>query len=154
MARTHTFRGSASAGYGYFAYIDDGQLVIGEDWGREGGIIFRGDYEAAVKQGHMDTLWKNAATLHDSIVKYYTRKDGTDYSQENTTSPAGTIWKIKVYLNNGTILNALARGLCESGVIAKIMNNGDKVCIIQTQDANVLGIRSEQVCAIEFVEEF
>lgn len=44
MARTHTFKGSASAGYGYFAYIEDGQLVIGEDWGREGGILYKGPY--------------------------------------------------------------------------------------------------------------
>ena len=128
--------------------------MIGEDWGREGGILFRGTYDEAVKQGWIRKLWSQAANLHDSIVTYYKRQDGTDYSHENTTTPAGIIWKIKVYLNNGTILNALARGTCESGIIAKIMNSSDKVCIIQTQNANVLGIRSEQVCAIEFVEEF
>ena len=32
MARTHTFKGSAGAGYGYAAFIEEGQLVITEDW--------------------------------------------------------------------------------------------------------------------------
>ena len=69
MARTHTFKGSASAGYGYFAYIEDGQLVIGEDWGREGGILYKGPYQHA--QIIMSRLRANAPKLANSIDKYY-----------------------------------------------------------------------------------
>lgn len=69
MARTHTFKGSASAGYGYFAYIEDGQLVIGEDWGREGGILYKGPYQHA--QIIMSKLRANASKLANSIDKYY-----------------------------------------------------------------------------------
>ena len=72
MARTHTFKGSASAGYGYFAYIEDGQLVIGEDWGREGGILYRGPYEHA--QAFMAMLHIKAPKLANSIDAYYSKE--------------------------------------------------------------------------------
>ena len=94
MARTHTFKGSASAGYGYFAYIEDGQLVIGEDWGREGGILFRGTYEEAKKQGWLNEIWRQRSKLSYSIEEYYTREakkvskaptsDGYVYDDVNT----------------------------------------------------------------------
>lgn len=70
MARTHTFKGSASAGYGYFAYIEEGQLVIGEDWGREGGILYRGQYRDAGE--YLARLHENAPKLYKSITQYYT----------------------------------------------------------------------------------
>ena len=69
MARTHTFKGSATNGYGYFAYIEDGQLVIGEDWGREGGILYRGAYEHSTY--YVQQLWREAPKLYNSIVQYY-----------------------------------------------------------------------------------
>ena len=69
MARTHTFKGSAGAGYGYAAFIEDGQLVITEDWGREGGVIYRGPYQHA--QIIMSRLRANAPKLANSIDKYY-----------------------------------------------------------------------------------
>ena len=74
MARTHTFKGSASAGYGYFAYIEDGQLVIGEDWGREGGILYKGPY-AHVDKHTMRLLENNAPKLYKSIVSYFDEKE-------------------------------------------------------------------------------
>ena len=152
MAITHTFKGSRdSYGYGYFAYIEDGQLVIGEDWPREGGVTYRGTYRDATEE--LEKLMEQSPRLYNSIVKYYADKE-IKRAKEIAFNPSGVMWKVKLHMNNGAILNALTRGLCESGVIAKIMNNDDKVCIIQTQNANVLGVRSEQVCAIEFVEEF
>lgn len=69
MARTHTFKGSATNGYGYFAYIEDGQLVIGEDLGREGGILYRGPYQDSTY--YVQQLWKEAPKLYNSIVQYY-----------------------------------------------------------------------------------
>lgn len=73
MARTHTFKGSASAGYGYFAYIEDGQLVIAEDWGQEGRVLFRGTYEEAVKQGWLSKIWRERHKLFSAIEEYYTK---------------------------------------------------------------------------------
>ena len=68
MARTHTFKGSGAT---YFAYIEDGQLVIGEDWGREGGILYRGPY-AHVDNHTMRMLEKKAPKLCNSIIQWYT----------------------------------------------------------------------------------
>ena len=84
MARTYTFKGSASAGYGYFAYIEDGQLVIGEDWGREGGILYRGCYPGATY--YIQKLQKAAPKLHASITKYYadeTKKAADTVAKDN-----------------------------------------------------------------------
>ena len=71
MARTHTFKGSLdSYGYGYFGYIEEGQLVLGENWPREGGITYRGPYATA---GHeLAELKQKAPRLYNSITKYYT----------------------------------------------------------------------------------
>ena len=81
MARTHTFKGSASAGYGYFAYIEEGQLVIGEDWGREGGILYRGSYRDA--KSYLNMLKKNAPKLYGSITKFFDERM-TEESEEET----------------------------------------------------------------------
>ena len=71
MARTHTFKGGCDKwGYGYFAYIEDGQLVIGENWDREGDILYRGPY-AHVDKHTMRMLENNAHKLYKSITEYY-----------------------------------------------------------------------------------
>ena len=75
MARTHTFKGSASAGYGYFAYIEDGQLVIGEDWGREGGILYKGPFDCKDADKHLAMLRKNSPKLYESILRYYAKEE-------------------------------------------------------------------------------
>lgn len=74
MKIKHTFKGSKGAnGYGHFAFIDGetNELVIGENWPHEGGEIFRGTYEVAA-QRTLKTLAKEAPTLANSIVAYYT----------------------------------------------------------------------------------
>ena len=75
MARTHTFKGSASAGYGYFAYIEDGQLVIGEDWGREGGILYKGPFNCRDADKHLAMLSRNSPKLYESILRYYAKEE-------------------------------------------------------------------------------
>lgn len=77
MARTHTFKGSAS-GWGYFAYIEDGQLVIGEDWDREGGILYKGPYSCADVDKHMLMLSRKAPKLYNSIITYYAGQAGKE----------------------------------------------------------------------------
>lgn len=68
MAITHTFKGKADR-YGYYAYIEDGLLVVGEDWPREGGTIYKGSYANAFDV--LNTLRLEEPKLYDNIVKYY-----------------------------------------------------------------------------------
>lgn len=70
MAITHTFKGSKGGGrYGYYAYIEDSLLVIGEDWPREGGEIYRGSFVNAFDV--LEVLRKNEPKLFNSITEYY-----------------------------------------------------------------------------------
>lgn len=72
MAITHTFKGSkGNNGYGYFAFIENGELCIGENWPHEGGITYQGDYAGAYQA--LRTLEKEAPTLYNSIVSYYSK---------------------------------------------------------------------------------
>lgn len=68
MAKTHTFK-NGSDRYGYYAYIEDNQLVIGIDWPREGGTLYRGTYKGAGEW--LDVLKKEQPVLYRSIVDYY-----------------------------------------------------------------------------------
>lgn len=62
--------------YGYYAYEKNGQLVIGEDWPREGGDVYVGSYADA---GYwLKVLQHKEPKLYNSIVKYYTQKENND----------------------------------------------------------------------------
>ena len=79
MAITHTFKGSkGNNGYGYFAYIANGELCIGESWPNEGGITYQGDYAGAYRA--LRTLEKEAPALYNSIVSYYSKQPETENS--------------------------------------------------------------------------
>ena len=76
---THTFKGSKGInGYGYFAYIVNGDLVIGESWPNEGGITYQGNYAEAYKT--LRTLEKEAPALYNSIVSYYSKHSEVENS--------------------------------------------------------------------------
>ena len=84
MAITHTFKGSkGNNGYGYFAFIENGELCIGENWPNEGGITYQGDYAGAYRA--LKTLEKEAPALYRSITTYYT----------NHAEVTGTIAQLK-----------------------------------------------------------
>ena len=68
MAITHRFSGRAHR-YGYYAYIEDGLLVVGEDWPREGGTIYKGSYANAFDV--LNTLRLEEPKLYDNITEYY-----------------------------------------------------------------------------------
>lgn len=70
MAVTRTFKGSASPGWGYYAYIEDGELVVGESWPREGGDLFRGSY-SCLPEHILEELNKQAPKLYKSITTYF-----------------------------------------------------------------------------------
>ena len=77
MAITHTFKGSKGGGrYGYYAYIEDGLLVVGEDWPREGGTIYKGSYVNAFDV--LALLKKKEPKLYNSITEYYKENPETD----------------------------------------------------------------------------
>lgn len=68
MAITHIFK-NGSDKYGYYAYIEDNQLVIGEDWPREGGTVYQGTYKDSGEW--LEVLKKEQPVLYRSIVDYY-----------------------------------------------------------------------------------
>lgn len=72
MAITYRFGNSNDIyGYGYFAYIEEGQLVIGESWPREGGITYRGTYRDAKER--MEKLSGEDELLYHNIQSYYSK---------------------------------------------------------------------------------
>ena len=85
------FKGSWSQlhGYGYYAYIDiNDDFVIGEERGREGGELYRGEYKGE------DTPWlKNIkfeeVTLYNNIVRYF-RECENDYKNAVMSSATMT----------------------------------------------------------------
>ena len=149
MARTHTFKGSASAGYGYAAFIEDGQLVIGEDWGREGGITYQGDYSHAAN--HLIQLKKVAPKLYNSIVEYYKNEmlKAHGFDEETKT----VLFKVQLFMDNRQVHNALVRGRSQSGVVEKLMPKIPEVLMLQTWDAMEFAVRSEKISAVVFVED-
>lgn len=68
MAVTHRFTGRVNR-YGYYAYIEDGLLVVGEDWPREGGTIYKGSYVNAFDV--LNTLRLEEPKLYENITEYY-----------------------------------------------------------------------------------
>ena len=68
MAITHTFKGSYKNGY--YAYIEDNKLVIGEDHALEGGETYRGRF-VDLPTYYKDDLKVKAPSLFNSITRYY-----------------------------------------------------------------------------------
>ena len=75
MVISHTFKGSSDR-YGYYAYIADGLLLVGESWPHEGGTIYHGSYENAFDV--LALLKKKASKLYNSITAYYKENPEVD----------------------------------------------------------------------------
>lgn len=72
MAITHTFKGNKDKDrYGYYAYIKNGQLVIGEDWPHEGGDLYVGTFANAGQ--YIMLLKKEDPKLYNNIIDYYSK---------------------------------------------------------------------------------
>lgn len=72
MKIEHTFKSNRdNNGYGYYGYIDKDtkELVIGEDWPREGGDLYRGTFAGA--HNILNKLKDKALRLYTDINKYY-----------------------------------------------------------------------------------
>ena len=149
MARTHTFVGSAKSGCGYAAFIEEGKLLITEDWGNWGGILYHGDQSHAANI--LIRLKKEAPKLYNSIVEYYKNEmlKAHGFDEETKT----ILFKVKIYNKNGHVHNCLVRGRFQADVIKKLMPQVPEVLTIQTVNADVFAIRSSEIYAVEFVEE-
>lgn len=149
MARTHTFAGSAEPGCGYAAFIEEGKLLITEDWGSWGGILYHGDYSHATN--FLIRLKKEAPALYNSIVEYYKNEmlKAHGFDEETKT----ILFKVKIYNKNGAVHNCLVRGRFQADVIKKLMPQIPEVLTIQTVNADVFAIRSSEISAVEFVED-
>lgn len=56
--------------YGYYAYVEGGVLVIGENWPREGGDLYAGEY-LGEKTPYLNELKNEALRIYNKIVKYF-----------------------------------------------------------------------------------
>lgn len=162
MAITHHFKGSAN-GYGYFAYIEEGQLVIGENWSREGGINYRGPYEHA--RSHLVELKVNDEKLYNNIVEYYTEQyfqqlhdelhDKTFEKQVCLDDATKTIlYKVALHMDNQITHKVMVRGRFQSDIVKKLTPATNEVLMLQTPNGNIFAVHSSNISAIEFVEEF
>lgn len=86
MARTHTFKGTNA---NHYAYIENGRLVIGEDYGREGGVIYAGTYDSC-PAGILNRLHREDTRLYNSIVQYYDKT--TNYQFADSRDLHGNGW--------------------------------------------------------------
>jgi hypothetical protein len=159
MSRTYTFKNSRdSHGNGYSGYIEDGKLVLDYDDPRGGGTFFRGSYEEAATAGIIKSLQKEDVRLYNSIEKYFIKHgvDGVEPEvpiKEKTNSPAGVLWKVKLYMTDSMIHYVLVRGLSEASVIKKLFPPIPEVLTLQTYDARVIAVRSANISAAEFMED-
>lgn len=103
MAITHMFKGSKGFdSYGYYGYIENGQLVLGESWPREGGETYRGSFEG-VPESYVRELEQKAPTLIAHIRKYL-EENPINYSTEVRHIAVGQMFKFegRIY----TVINA------------------------------------------------
>lgn len=148
MSITRHFKGSTdSYGYGYFGYIEDGQLVLGENWPREGGITYRGTYKDA--EHDLMKLKERAPRLYNSIKSYYAHLE-KQRAEELKNNPSGILWKIKLYMTNGDTHNVMVRGLSESSVLMKLQPEKPELLIVQSFDGRVCAVATDKISFVEF----
>lgn len=148
MSITHTFKGSKdSYGHGYYAHIEDGQLVIGYNGPREGGELYRGDYKGASKS--LKILQREAPKLHHAIDNYYFLTELILDTREPPKGPDKT-FKIKLYTRNNCIYNCLVKGPDEEAVIKKLCPSDTEPLVVQTYEAKTFVIYSDMIAAFEF----
>ncbi|MBQ9700360.1 MAG: hypothetical protein IJV71_07035 [Lachnospiraceae bacterium] len=155
---THQFKDSRDCyGYGYHAFIENGQLVICHEAPREGGVLFRGTYFEATKI--LRQLQKEDKVLYEDIDKYFTKHDpdtledlAKKYDFDDKTKTV--LFKVKLHKKNRVVHKVLVRGRFQADVIKKLMPSIPEVLTLQTPTGDVFAIRSDEISAVEFVDEF
>ena len=115
---SHNFGNSNDMyGYGYFAYIEDGQLVIGESWPREGGITYRGTYRDATKR--LQKLKTEDELLWHNIELYYSmhKEEVVEPFPENVISAenARKISELNMKKDAWSVIFKLIKKQCDLG---------------------------------------
>lgn len=115
MAITHMFKGSKGFdSYGYYGYIENGQLVLGESWPREGGETYRGSFEG-IPESYVRELEQKAPTLIAHIRKYMEEHPNVSYETEVRHIAAGQMFKHKGRIY--TVINGSGSSYASSYII-------------------------------------
>lgn len=70
------FKGSIQNGdIGFYAYIENDELVIGEDRWREGGELYRGEYKGKKQTPWLKAIKEENIELYNSITTYYGKNE-------------------------------------------------------------------------------
>lgn len=87
--------------FGYYAFVDsNGQFVIGEERGREGGELYRGEYKGS-NTPWLNDVKKENVRLYNDIVKYFKEYVKKQY----VVSPSYTDnYRVTKY-TNGKVIN-------------------------------------------------
>lgn len=164
MAITRTFKNNCDRyGYGYFGYIEDGQLVLGESWPREGGITYRGSFTEA--KAHLEAIKEKAPRLYNSVMKYYTEKqieenlqylhDELHDKKSNTSSTTAEVllYKVQLYMDGGHVLLCQVSGQTENDILKKLTPDIPEMLLVQGFNKKTLAINSSKISAIQFLED-
>lgn len=151
---TYRFKnGRNCSGYGYYAYIsNNGDLVIGEDWGREGGDIFSGSYAKAGTV--LVKLEKYSPELYKEIVEYYRKESEFEQLKQDMSFDEETktiLFKVKLFTNCSNTHIVMVRGRFQADVIKKLMPPLHEVLTLQTLAGDIFAIRSDMIYAVEFL---
>lgn len=75
--------------YGFYAWIEvDGEFVIGDERGREGGILYRGEYKGD-RTPYLNEIKRENPELYNNIAKYF-NEHVNDYKNEVMCNPVMT----------------------------------------------------------------
>lgn len=159
MAITHHFRRCTDVhGYGYFAYIEDNKLVIGEHWPHEGGVLYEGNYLNSVML--LERLKEKCPSLCGDIVKYFDEhpyecngwKDNPQPKKDASEKGTEKTYKAKVHMDNGETHIILVRSNSPDGLVKRLTINKEW-SFANTLDGRGFAVRSDKVNAIEFLGE-
>lgn len=115
MAITHMFKGSKGFdSYGYYGYIENGQLVLGESWPREGGETYRGSFEG-VPESYVRELEQKAPTLIAHIRRYMQEHPTLSHETEVRHVAAGQMFQHKGRIY--TVINGNATSYSNAYII-------------------------------------
>ena len=73
---------------GFYACIENNELVIGEDRWREGGVLYRGEYRGE-NTPYLNEIKNENVKLYNSIVKYF-KEHENEYKSTVMCSPVMT----------------------------------------------------------------
>ena len=154
---THQFKDSRDFyGYGYYGYIENGQLVLCNEQPREGGVYFRGSYQEAVANGHMNSLKTEDPVLYNDIEKYFTKhgvSDESDRKDLGGSDEAKTItYRVRLIMNNGKELDAVISGTSETDVIKKIMLPVPDTVMMYDLEGRTMAVRSDKIYTVAILD--